>query len=101
MCFCAMEDMKCVSKKTTYAVPYLALFCRFLDETEHVLDDEEYKMKYKSEMRDVVMRAKERPCLLFSGYTFCLSKHIEPSPDVLSPVIKSSGGKVISDHPAI
>uniref|UniRef100_A0A452YZL8 BRCT domain-containing protein n=14 Tax=Triticinae TaxID=1648030 RepID=A0A452YZL8_AEGTS len=69
---------------------------KFVGEAEHVLDDEEYKMKYKSEMRDAVMRAKERPCLLFSGYTFCLTKHIEPSPGVLSPVIKSSGGKIIS-----
>ncbi|KAM3403714.1 hypothetical protein ACQJBY_007064 [Aegilops geniculata] len=69
---------------------------KFVGEAEHVLDDEEYRMKYKSEMRDAVMRAKERPCLLFSGYTFCLTKHIEPSPGVLSPVIKSSGGKIIS-----
>jgi hypothetical protein len=73
----------------------------FLGEAEHVLDDEEYKMEYNSEMRDVVMRAKERPCLLFFGYTFCLTKHIQPSPGVLSPIIKSCGGKVTSDHPAM
>jgi hypothetical protein len=73
----------------------------FPGEAEHVLDDEEYKMEYKSEIRDAVMRAKERPCLLFSGYTFCLTKYIQPSPGVLSPIIKSSGGKVTSDHPAM
>jgi hypothetical protein len=32
------------------------------------LDDEEYRMQYKCELRDAVMRAKERPCSLFSGY---------------------------------
>ena len=96
-----MEEMKCVSKEQLMLFSYLALLCCFVGEAEHVLDDEEYKMKYKSEMRDAVMRAKERPCLLFSGYTFCLTKHIEPSPGVLSPVIKSSGGKVTKDHPAM
>lgn len=70
---------------------------KFVGESEHVLDDEEYKMKYKSEMRDAVMRAQERPCSLFSGYTFCLTKYIQPSPDVLSPIIKSVGGKIISE----
>uniref|UniRef100_A0ACD5U3D6 Uncharacterized protein n=1 Tax=Avena sativa TaxID=4498 RepID=A0ACD5U3D6_AVESA len=69
---------------------------KFVGEAEHVLDDEEYKMEYKSEIRDAVMRAKERPRLLFSGYTFCLTKYIQPSPGVLSPVIKSSGGKIIN-----
>ncbi|KAM0839428.1 hypothetical protein ACQ4PT_060323 [Festuca glaucescens] len=69
---------------------------KFVGEAEHVLDDAEYKMEYKSEMRDAVMRAKERPCLLFSGYTFCLTKYIQPSPGVLSPIIKSSGGKIIN-----
>ncbi|XP_051202857.1 uncharacterized protein [Lolium perenne] len=69
---------------------------KFVGEAEHVLDDEEYKMEYKFEIRDAVMRAKERPCLLFSGYTFCLTKYIQPSPGVLSPIIKSSGGKIIN-----
>uniref|UniRef100_A0ACD5TAA4 Uncharacterized protein n=1 Tax=Avena sativa TaxID=4498 RepID=A0ACD5TAA4_AVESA len=69
---------------------------KFVGEAEHVLDDEEYTMEYKSKMRDAVMRAKERPCLLFSGYTFCLTKYIQPSPGILSPIIKSSGGKIIT-----
>lgn len=69
---------------------------KFVGEAEYVLEDEEYKMTYKSGLREAVMRAKERPCLLFSGYTFCLTKYIQPSVVVLSPIIKSSGGKIIS-----
>jgi hypothetical protein len=75
-------------------LPSLRLFCWFAGEAQYVLEDEEYRMQYKSELRDAVMRAKERPNSLFAGYTFCLSKYIQPSFDVLSAIIKSTGGKV-------
>ncbi|CAN6351201.1 unnamed protein product [Urochloa humidicola] len=68
---------------------------QFVGEAQYVLEDEEYRMQYKSLLRDAVMRAKERPNSLFSGYTFCLSKYIQPSVDVLSSIIKSTGGKII------
>ncbi|CAL5094643.1 unnamed protein product [Urochloa decumbens] len=68
---------------------------QFVGEVQYVLEDEEYRMQYNSLLRDAVMRAKERPNSLFSGYTFCLSKYIQPSIDVLSPIIKSTGGKII------
>ncbi|KAL6610070.1 hypothetical protein ACP70R_040039 [Stipagrostis hirtigluma subsp. patula] len=68
---------------------------QFVGEAQYILEDEEYRMQYKSELRDAVMRAKKRPCSLFSGYTFCLSKYIQPSFDVLSSIIKSTGGKII------
>ncbi|XP_062179198.1 uncharacterized protein LOC133883829 isoform X2 [Phragmites australis] len=78
---------------------------KFVGEAQYVLEDEEYRMQYKSELRNAVMTAKERPCSLFSGYTFCLSKYIQPSFDVLSSIIKSTGGKIIkklseSDDPS-
>ncbi|GJN14379.1 hypothetical protein PR202_gb01202 [Eleusine coracana subsp. coracana] len=68
---------------------------QFVGEAQYVLEDEEYRMQYKCELRDAVMRAKERPCSLLSGYTFCLSKYIQPSVDVLQSIIKSAGGKII------
>ncbi|KAF8719943.1 hypothetical protein HU200_024709 [Digitaria exilis] len=68
---------------------------KFVGEAQHILKDDEYRVQYKSELRDAVMRAKERPNSLFSGYTFCLSKYIQPSFDVLSSIIKSTGGKII------
>jgi hypothetical protein len=66
----------------------LSLFCCFAEEAQYVLEDEEYRMQYKSELRDAVMRAKERHNSLFAGY-----KHIQPSFDVLLAIIKSTGGK--------
>ncbi|WVZ98307.1 hypothetical protein U9M48_043768 [Paspalum notatum var. saurae] len=68
---------------------------KFVGEEQYVLEDEEYRMQYKSDLRDAVMRAKERPNSLCSGYTFCLSKYIQPSFEVLSSIIKSTGGKII------
>ncbi|KAF8765805.1 hypothetical protein HU200_008317 [Digitaria exilis] len=68
---------------------------KFVGEAQYILEDDEYRMQYMSELRDAVMRAKERPNSLFSGYTFCLSKYIQPSFDVLSSIIKSTGGKII------
>uniref|UniRef100_A0A0E0DQU5 BRCT domain-containing protein n=1 Tax=Oryza meridionalis TaxID=40149 RepID=A0A0E0DQU5_9ORYZ len=69
---------------------------KFVGEAEYVLQDDEFKVKYKSELTDAVVRAKERPCSLFSGYTFCLTKNIQPSVNVLYHIIKSSGGKLIN-----
>ncbi|OEL35509.1 hypothetical protein BAE44_0003472 [Dichanthelium oligosanthes] len=68
---------------------------QFVGEAQYVIEDEEYRMQYKSELKDAVMRAKKRPNSLVSGYTFCLSKYIQPSFDVLSSIIKSTGGKII------
>ncbi|TVU19146.1 hypothetical protein EJB05_35282 [Eragrostis curvula] len=68
---------------------------QFVGEAQYVLEDEEYRMQYMCELRDAVTRARERPCSLFSGYTFCLSKYIQPSVDVLQSIIKSTGGKVV------
>ncbi|KAL6844970.1 hypothetical protein ACP4OV_025143 [Aristida adscensionis] len=67
----------------------------FVGEAQYILEDEDYRVQYKTELRDAVMRAKQKPCSLFSGYTFCLSKYIQPSLDVLSSIIKSTGGKII------
>ncbi|KAF3336773.1 Mediator of DNA damage checkpoint protein 1 [Carex littledalei] len=67
----------------------------FVDEANYILEDEDYLTKYKCELRDAVARARANPCALFSGYSFCFTKHIQPSIDNLSAIIKSCGGNVI------
>ncbi|PWZ34699.1 Coatomer subunit epsilon-1 [Zea mays] len=69
---------------------------QFVEEAQYVLEDEEYRMQYKSELRDAVMRAKERHNSLFAGY-----KHIQPSFDVLLAIIKSTGGNFIQAEKGI
>ncbi|XP_072960866.1 uncharacterized protein [Typha angustifolia] len=64
----------------------------FVGESEYILKDEEYLMKYKCELRDAVIRAKADPCSLFRGYSVFLAQHIQPSFGVLSVIIKSAGG---------
>jgi hypothetical protein len=88
--------LKSMVKSNDLSPSILLLFSAFLGEAEYVFQDDEFKVKYKSELRDAVVRAKERPCSLFSGYTFCLTKNIQPSVNVLSRIIKSSGGKLIN-----
>ncbi|KAJ3687936.1 hypothetical protein LUZ61_017100 [Rhynchospora tenuis] len=67
----------------------------FVDEANYILEDVDYLTKYKCELRDAVARARANPGALFSGYSFCFAKHIQPSTD-LSAIIKSSGGNVLN-----
>ncbi|XP_020275882.1 uncharacterized protein LOC109850310 isoform X2 [Asparagus officinalis] len=68
---------------------------KFLGETPFILEDEDYLLKYKFELKDAVNRAKLKPHSLFRGYNICLAKHIQPSVDVILSIIKATGGKVI------
>ncbi|KAJ6812417.1 uncharacterized protein M6B38_149805 [Iris pallida] len=68
---------------------------RFLGESQFILQDEDYLLKYKSELRDAVIRARSNPKSLLKGYNFCISKYIQPSVNILSAIIKSAGGSVI------
>ncbi|KAH7677128.1 Acyl-CoA N-acyltransferase protein [Dioscorea alata] len=69
---------------------------KFLGEEHYILEDEDYLSKYKCKLKDAVLRAKANPCSLLNGYHFCLARHIQPSFDILSTIIKSAGGDVIA-----
>ncbi|KAJ0978890.1 hypothetical protein J5N97_014364 [Dioscorea zingiberensis] len=69
---------------------------KFLGEEHFILEDEDYLSKYKCKLKDAVLRAKANPCSLFNGYHLCLARHIQPSINILSAIIKSAGGHVIS-----
>ncbi|OVA13858.1 GNAT domain [Macleaya cordata] len=65
---------------------------RFVDELPFVLQDEDYSLKYKSELKDVVLRAKANPRGLLKGYEICFAKHVQPPVNTLSAIVKSAGG---------
>ncbi|KAJ0978877.1 hypothetical protein J5N97_014351 [Dioscorea zingiberensis] len=69
---------------------------KFLGEEHFILEDEDYLSKYKCKLKDAVLRAKANPCSLFNGYHLCLARHIQPSINILSAIIQSAGGHVIS-----
>ncbi|KAL5546445.1 hypothetical protein UlMin_006132 [Ulmus minor] len=68
---------------------------RFVDELPYILNDEDYVMKYRAELRSAVLKAKANPGALFKGYDVCIASHIQPSSRTLSAIVWSSGGKVI------
>ncbi|XP_064999914.1 uncharacterized protein LOC135633873 [Musa acuminata AAA Group] len=68
---------------------------RFLEESQFILEDEDYLLKYKTDLRNVVNRAKTNPKSLLRGYHVCLTKHIQPSVGIVSTIIRSAGGNVM------
>ncbi|KAL9411625.1 hypothetical protein AB3S75_045263 [Citrus x aurantiifolia] len=69
---------------------------RFVDESSHMLNDDDYVLKYRSELKDSVLRAKARPGGLFRGYNIIMAAHIQPPIKTLSAIVRSAGGNVIS-----
>ncbi|KAG5055082.1 hypothetical protein JHK85_007592 [Glycine max] len=68
---------------------------RFVDELPHILNDTDYLLKYKSDLKNAVLRAKASPDALFKGYNICIAAHVQ-TPKTLSAIVRSAGGNVIS-----
>ncbi|KDP26207.1 hypothetical protein JCGZ_22453 [Jatropha curcas] len=69
---------------------------KFVDESPYILNDEEYKLKYRTELKDAVSRAKARPRALLRGSNICITTHVQPPVETLSAIVRSAGGNVIS-----
>lgn len=68
---------------------------KFIDEMPYILRDEDYELKYRSELKGAVLRAKTYPQALLNGYDICLAAHVHPPVGTLSAIVKSAGGNVI------
>ncbi|KAI3867878.1 hypothetical protein MKW92_046551 [Papaver armeniacum] len=68
---------------------------KFVGELPFILQDEDYLLKYKSELKDAVLRVKANPGGLLEGYEVCFAKHVEPPVSTLSAIVKSAGGQVL------
>ncbi|KAL5059263.1 hypothetical protein RYX36_030867 [Vicia faba] len=69
---------------------------RFVDESPHILNDEDYLLKYRLDLRSAVFRAKARPHALFKGYNICIAANVQTPAETLSAIVSSAGGNVIS-----
>ncbi|XP_057438020.1 uncharacterized protein LOC130730128 isoform X2 [Lotus japonicus] len=69
---------------------------RFVDELPHILNDKDYRLKYKFDLESAVFRAKARPHALFKGYYICITAHIQSATKTLSAIVRSAGGNVIN-----
>ncbi|CAH2058532.1 unnamed protein product [Thlaspi arvense] len=68
---------------------------RFANEASHILHDEEYQLKYETDLKSTVLRAKARPNSLLKGYDICVGPHVQLPIKTSSAIIKSAGGNVI------
>ncbi|KAL8489428.1 hypothetical protein ACS0TY_025364 [Phlomoides rotata] len=68
---------------------------RFVDEMPFILNDEDYKTKYRMELKSAVLRARARPGALLIGLDIWLATHVQPPSDTLSAIVESAGGNVI------
>ncbi|XP_065856702.1 uncharacterized protein [Euphorbia lathyris] len=68
----------------------------FVDESAHILHDDDYVLKYRMGLKDAVLRAKASPRALFKGYNVCIASHVQPPAKTLSAIVMSAGGNIIS-----
>ncbi|KAK9289461.1 hypothetical protein L1049_007616 [Liquidambar formosana] len=68
---------------------------RFVDELPFILKDEDYALKYRSELKGAVLRSIASPRVLLKGYDVCLAAHVQPPARTLSAIVRSAGGNVI------
>ncbi|QCD96991.1 uncharacterized protein LOC114179539 isoform X2 [Vigna unguiculata] len=69
---------------------------RFVDELPHILNDPDYSLKYKCDLKSAVLRAKASSHTLFKGYNICIAAHVQTPAKILSAIVMSAGGNVIS-----
>ncbi|KAE8098705.1 hypothetical protein FH972_016749 [Carpinus fangiana] len=68
---------------------------RFVDELPYILNDEQYMLKYRAELKCAVLRAKASPQALLKGYYVCIATHVQPPAKILSAIVRSAGGEII------
>ncbi|XP_054782488.1 uncharacterized protein LOC129289715 isoform X2 [Prosopis cineraria] len=68
---------------------------KFVDELAYILDDKDYLLKYRSDLKAAVLQAKANPRALFKGYDVCIADHVQPPAKTLSAIVSSAGGNVI------
>ncbi len=64
------------------------------DEVPYILNDEQYMLKYRAELKCAVLRAKASPQALLKGYYVCIATHVQPAAKTLSAIVSSAGGEV-------
>jgi len=64
------------------------------DELPHILNDPDYSLKYKCDLKSAVLRAKASSHTLFKGYNICIAAHVQTPAKILSAIVMSAGGNV-------
>lgn len=59
-----------------------------------ILVDDDYRNKFRAELKTAVLRARQHPKALLKGFDIWLAKHVQPPVNTLSAIVKSAGGNV-------
>ncbi|XP_023741132.1 uncharacterized protein LOC111889228 [Lactuca sativa] len=68
---------------------------RFVDERDYIVKDVEYELKYRTELKNTVVKARANPGGLLKGFEVCLAAHVQPPVSTMSAIVRSAGGNVI------
>ncbi|KAK2985529.1 hypothetical protein RJ640_015854 [Escallonia rubra] len=55
----------------------------------------DYKLKYRTDLKDAILRAKASTQALLKTYDLCLAAHVHPTISTLSAIVRSAGRNVI------
>lgn len=67
----------------------------------YILNDEDYKSKYRTELKSAVIRARASPGALLKGLDIWLATNVQPPINTLSAIVKSAGGNVSRSKAAL
>ncbi|XP_031377350.1 uncharacterized protein LOC116192824 isoform X2 [Punica granatum] len=70
---------------------------RFVDEVPFILEDEDYVLKYRSDLKGAVIRARASPRALLEGYHVCIAHHVHPPQRTLTEIVTAAGGNIIRE----
>ncbi|KAI3514406.1 hypothetical protein L1887_12784 [Cichorium endivia] len=68
---------------------------RFVDEMDYIVKDDEYEVKYRTNLKNTVIKARANPGGLLKGFEVCLAAHVQPPVNTMSAIVRSAGGNVI------
>lgn len=65
-----------------------------MDEYSYLLHDEDYILKYRTELKTAILRARVREHGLLKEYDICIACHVQPGAGTLSAIVRCAGGNV-------
>ncbi|CAH1432191.1 unnamed protein product [Lactuca virosa] len=83
----SLGDITCLAKRK--------LQRRQIYKMDYIVKDVEYELKYRTYLRNTIVKARANPGGLLKGFEVCLATHVQPPVSTMSAIVRSAGGNVI------